>query len=142
MRTIFSIGLLLAASCIPFTAARAEESVPKRSKCLWPAAQDAVQAAPQNHRVILENDKVRVLDVTVPPHTKEPIHAHCWPSVLYITDAGKYIDYGSDGKILFDSRSIAAPPTLPMTIWKEPEAPHAVENLDDTPLHLIRIELK
>jgi hypothetical protein len=142
MRTIFSIGLVLAASCIPFTAARAAESVPKTAKCLWPATQDAVQAAPQNHRVMFENDKVRVLDVTVAPHTKEPMHAHCWASVLYVTEAGKYVDHGPDGKVLFDSRSLATPPKLPMVIYKDPEAPHAVENLDDKPLHLIRVEMK
>jgi quercetin dioxygenase-like cupin family protein len=142
MRTIFSIGLVLAASCIPLTAARAAESVPKTAKCLWDATQDAVQAAPQNHRVIFENDKVRVLDVTVAPHTKEPMHAHCWTSVLYVTEAGKYVDYGLDGKVLFDSRSLATPPKLPMVIYKDPEAPHAVENLDDKPLHLIRVEMK
>jgi hypothetical protein len=142
MRTTFSIGLLLAASCIPFTVTRAAESVPKTAKCLWPATQDAVQAAPQNHSVIFENDKVRVLDVTVAPHTKEPVHAHCWASVLYVTEAGKYVDYGPDGKVLFDSRSLATPPKLPMVIYKDPEAPHAVENLDDKPLHLIRVEMK
>ena len=142
MRTIFSIGLVLAASCIPLTPARTAESVPKTAKCLWDATQDAVQAAPQNHRVIFENDKVRVLDVTVAPHTKEPIHAHCWASVLYVTEAGKYVDYGPDGKVLFDSRSLATPPKLPMVIYKDPEAPHAVENLDDKPLHLIRVEMK
>ena len=142
MRTIFSIGLVLAASCIPLTAAHAAESVPMTAKCLWPATQDAIQAAPQNHRVIFENDKVRVLDVTVAPHTKEPIHAHCSPSVLYVTEAGKYVDYGPDGKVLFDSRSLATPPKLPMVIYKDPEAPHAIENLDDKPLHLIRVEMK
>jgi hypothetical protein len=136
-------SLILAASPNFFAAALASAPAPaKANECPWPVTQDAVQAAPQNHRVIFENDKVRVLDVTVAPHTKEPVHAHCWPSVLYITDAGKYIDYDSDGKILFDSRSVAAPPTLPLTMWKEPEAPHAVENLDDKPLHLIRVELK
>jgi hypothetical protein len=29
-----------------------------------------------------------------------------------------------------------------MVLWKDPEAPHAVENLDDKPLHLVRVELK
>jgi quercetin dioxygenase-like cupin family protein len=91
---------------------------------------------------MFENDKVRVLDVTVAPHTKEPMHAHCWASVLYVTEAGKYVDHGPDGKVLFDSRSLATPPKLPMVIYKEPEAPHAVENLDDKPLHLIRVEMK
>lgn len=143
MRTTLLASLVLVGSPSLFSPVLAAAPAPaKASGCLWPAAQDAIQAAPQNHRVIFENDKVRVLDVTVAPHTKEPIHAHCWPSVLYITDAGNYIDYGSDGKILFDSRSIATPPRLPMVIYKDPEAPHAVENLDDKTLHLIRVEMK
>ena len=30
-----------------------------------------------------------------------------------------------------------------MTMWKEPEAPHAAENLSKTiPIHLIRVEMK
>lgn len=142
MRTMFATGWVLAASCIASTAARAAGPVPNPTTCLWPAAQDAVQAAPQNHRVIFENDKVRVLDVTVAPHTTEPVHAHCWASVLYVMEAGKYVDHGADGRVLFDSRSLATPPELPMVIYKDPEAPHAVENLDDAPLHLIRVEMK
>lgn len=36
-----------------------------------PDATDAVAAAPVNHKVILENDTVRVLEATVPLHSKE-----------------------------------------------------------------------
>jgi hypothetical protein len=46
-------------------------------------ATDAVAAAPQNHKVILENDMVRVLEATVPQHSKEPPHTHPWPSVFF-----------------------------------------------------------
>ena len=142
MRKVLLAGLVFAGAVGFLVAGRAAEPASaKASGCLWSAAQDAVQAAPQNHRVILENDKVRVLDVTVPPRTKESIHAHCWPSVLYVTEAGKYVDYDINGKVLFDSRSMTSPP-LPMVLWKDPEAPHAVENLDDKPLHLVRVELK
>ena len=117
MRRSLMAALALATSPGFFAASLAAEPAPtKVSACAWPAAQDAVRAAPQNHRVILENDKVRVLDVTVLPHTKEPVHAHCWPSVLYITAAGKYVDYDANGKVLFDSRKLAAPPALPMAI--------------------------
>jgi hypothetical protein len=35
------------------------------------------------------------------------------------------------------------PLTFPLTMWKEPEAPHSVENLSQTqPIRLIRVELK
>jgi hypothetical protein len=142
MRKFLLITLALTGTAAFLAAGRAAQTASAKGECLWTSAQDAIQAAPRNHRVVLENDKVRVLDVIVPPHTKENVHAHCWPSVLYITEAGKYIDYDVNGKVLFDSRSLTAAPPLPMTIWKDPEAPHAVENLDDKPLHLVRIELK
>lgn len=142
MRRFLLVGLALTGTVTFLAASRAAAPGSAPTDCPWPAAQDAIQAAPLNHRVIFENDHVRVLDVTVPPHTKENVHAHCWPSVLYITDAGQYVDYDINGKVLFDSRSLASPPALPMTIWKGPEAPHAIDNLDDKPLHLVRVELK
>jgi hypothetical protein len=55
-----------------------------------PDAQDAMIAAPANHKVVLENERVRVLEATVLPHSKEPAHSHIWPGVL--------IGY-SDGKV-------------------------------------------
>jgi hypothetical protein len=142
MHKFLLIALALTGAVMFLAAGQASEPASAKAGCLWPAAQDAIQAAPRNHRVVLENDKVRVLDVIVPAHTKENVHAHCWPSVLYITDAGKYVDYDANGRVLFDSRSLTEAPPLPMIIWKDPEAPHTVENLDDRPLHLVRVELK
>jgi mannose-6-phosphate isomerase-like protein (cupin superfamily) len=122
------------------TAANPSDVAP--AGCAWPQSADAVAAAPGNHHVLLENDQVRVLDVVVPPHTKEPVHAHCSPSVLYIMEASAFIDHDANGKVLLDTREMKTPLTFPMTMWKEPEAPHSVENLSDKPLHLIRVELK
>lgn len=64
----------------------------------WPAAgtcgqtrleaTDAVAAAPRHHKVILENDAVRVLEATVPLHSQEPPHTHPWPSVFFEQTSG------------------------------------------------------
>ncbi len=109
----------------------------------WPENLDAVIAAPDHHTVLLENDSVRVLDVTVLPGVVEPLHSHRWPSVLYIQAAGHFIDRDSEGNVIFDTREMDAPLQLPATMWKEPEAPHSVENLSDTEtIRLIRVELK
>jgi quercetin dioxygenase-like cupin family protein len=48
----------------------------------WGDELDAVVAAPNSHRVVFENEKVRVLEVSVPPGTREPEHTHRWPSVV------------------------------------------------------------
>jgi hypothetical protein len=46
-------------------------------------ATDAVAAEPVAHKVILENDTVRVLEATIPMHGKEVPHTHFWPSVFF-----------------------------------------------------------
>ena len=108
----------------------------------WPDSLDAVAAAPQNHKVVLENERVRVLEVTVRPGEKEPLHMHRMPSVMYVMAEDNIRDYDADGKVLYDSRTDKAPPKTPYTIWMEPQAPHRVENLSKKPLRLLRVELK
>ncbi|MDO9274483.1 MAG: hypothetical protein Q7T92_02920 [Lutibacter sp.] len=104
---------------------------------------DAVIAAPKNHKILMENDKVRVLEVTLLPGETEEVHHHQWPSVLYIQEAGDFIDYNENGKIILDTRQLKTPLTFPMTMWKDPEAPHSVENLSKTiTIRLIRVEMK
>ncbi|UCA56578.1 MULTISPECIES: nuclear transport factor 2 family protein [Aequorivita] len=109
----------------------------------WPSELDAVIAAPKNHKILLENDKVRVLEVTLAPGEKEALHHHRWPSALYIQEAGDFIDYEGDGNVIFDSRQLPEPLPMPFTMYKEPEAPHSVVNLSKTkPIRLIRVEMK
>lgn len=108
----------------------------------WPADLDAVIAAPKNHKILMENEKVRVLEVFLSPGETEPLHHHQWPSVLYIQEAGDFIDYDGNGNVIFDSRE-APPLQFPLTMWKDSEAPHAVVNLSKTiPIRLVRVEMK
>jgi|GEM_PF-480982 len=109
----------------------------------WPKELDALTAAPDNHKVLLENKAVRVLEVTLAPDTIEPLHSHQWPSVLYFQSAGDFIDRDAEGETIMDSRTLSEPMTFPLTMWKGPEAPHAVENLSRTQsIRLIRVEIK
>lgn len=108
----------------------------------WPPELDAVIAAPVNHTVLLENDRVRVLEVTMAPREVENLHHHQWPSVLYVMEAGHFIDRDADGQVVVDTREMEGFPPLPFTMWKDAEAPHSVENLSDSPIRLIRVELK
>lgn len=60
-----------------------------QDKSDFPDGFDAVQAAPNSHKVIFENEFVRVLEVTVPPAgTTEPMHHHRWPSFFLDWDTG------------------------------------------------------
>lgn len=138
MRSLFCAALVLSACATKPTPPASQAAEPAG----WPDKLDAVIAAPDNHRILLENERVRVLEVTMQPHTKEPVHVHRWPSVLYIDKAGEFIDYDGQGKVLFDSRTAKEPIKYPVTQWLAAQAPHAVENLSAEPVHLIRVELK
>lgn len=85
---------------------------------------------------------MRVLDVTVRPGEREPVHAHRWLSVLYIMSEDAIRNYDGEGKLLYDSRTDKTPRKFPMTIWLPYQAPHSVENLSKNPVRLLRVELK
>src|SRR4051794_27018543 len=59
----------------------------------WTPENDALVAAPQQHNLLFENDEVRVLEVSVPPGLREPLHAHRYASVLYYLSAAHMKEY-------------------------------------------------
>jgi len=40
-----------------------------------------------------------------------------------------FIDRDGEGKAIFDTRQLPSPLVFSATMWKDPEAPHSVENL-------------
>ena len=108
----------------------------------WPESLDAVLAAPGNHRKVLENDRVRVLDVTVAPGENERLHNHRMPSVLYVISERDIQDFDAAGELLFDSRTLKEPVKTPYVQWMPPQPTHRVFNRSKEPLRLIRVELK
>ena len=113
------------------------QGVSDLDKC-WTPENEALAAAPQNHKLIFDNDVVRVLEVAVPPGVREPLHAQRYPSVLYYISAAHLKEYSpgipaverghkEDGSVIF----------LPIG------PPHQMENLESAkPLKAIRVELK
>lgn len=104
----------------------------------WTPANDALAAAPENHKLLFENDDVRVLEVTVEPGVREPLHAHRYPSVMYYLSAAHMKEY-SPGMAAVDHprKDDGAVVFLPVG------PPHQMENLESSkPLKAIRVELK
>jgi hypothetical protein len=104
-----------------------------QDKSGFPDGYDAVQAAPNTHKVIFENEFVRVLEVSVPPPgTTIPMHHHRWPSFLLDWDTGggsPHIRYHrADGSVT-DSPSTEEPvhPGRWNVEWMKPEPMHAIE---------------
>jgi hypothetical protein len=109
------------------------------NKWTWPPSMDAVVAAPGSHRVLFENDDVRVLEVTIAAGHREPEHTHRYPSVM-IVDGPARIRYYRGDTLTFSSPPDPGPAGTRAS-WLAPEGPHSVENVDDHPYHAIRVEL-
>ncbi|MGO9352157.1 MAG: hypothetical protein ACLP3C_15530 [Mycobacterium sp.] len=107
----------------------------------WPTTMDALLAAPASHRVLLENDRVRVLDVVIEPGTREPEHTHQAPSLMIIDEPARIRYYAGD-ELRFESHARSGAPPGVRVRWMEPEGPHSVENIDQHRYHAIRVELK
>ena len=106
----------------------------------WPPELDALIAAPDNHKLILENEKVRVLDTLIHPGDTTPVHTHANPSVFYILSWSDFIRYDGDGNVTTDTRQNESVP--PNVLWSEPIGPHAIKNVGDADLHVIGVEVK
>ena len=93
--------------------------------------------------MLFENERVRVLEVTVPPHTREPRHTHRWPSVMHRERYGTGRYYDATGKMVHEFTEVPpAGASNPRARWQEPEAPHSVENTGDVADRFIRVEIK
>jgi len=123
-----------------------------QDKSGFPDGYDAVQAAPNSHRVIFENALVRVLEVTMPPVGKtEPLHHHRWPSFFLDWDTGgpsPHVRYHRGDGTVVDQPSEPSPkhPGHWSVQWMKPEPLHAIETVEFPPSPdepgLIRVELK
>ena len=73
----------------------------------WDPALDAVVAAPANHKVLYENERLRVLEVILGPDEEEPVHHHRWPSVFVFDQVQPPLhDFTPDGVMLPPNRDV------------------------------------
>lgn len=107
----------------------------------WPRELDALSAAPENHKLLFENDSVRVLDTIIEPDRVTPLHTHCWPATLYVLSSGDFIRRDENGVVIFDSRN-SAPLLQGAALWISPLPPHTLENAGKTEIRIIAVEIK
>lgn len=108
----------------------------------WPDELDALIAAPDHHQLLLENERVRVLDTRIPPGGSTPVHTHRWPAWLYVLSWSDFVRYDDKGKVLLDSRTVESLKVPPTTVWAAALPPHSLENVGNNDLHVISVELK
>jgi hypothetical protein len=112
------------------------------SKNLWPPQLDALTAAPQHHKLLFENEFVRVLDAHIPAGETTNLHTHQYPATHYFLSFSDFIRYDAQGNVMADSRSLSSRPTAGIALWSAPLPPHALENVGNCDLHVVSVEIK
>ena len=98
-------------------------------------AQDPVKVAPDHFTVLLENERVRVLDFHTTAGVKIPMHSHPAYISYSISGAGKTRFTSADGKVK------EQPAKTGKATWHEAET-HASEYHGTGSAHVLLIELK
>ncbi len=108
-----------------------------------PQAYFPLTAAPENHKVLLENEFVLVLDVSIPPAATVPAHLHPWPAVFITLAQAQLAFRNLDGVLIRETRPRLTDGDRPLVEWREADRmPATVTNLSDHEQRAIRIELK
>ena len=97
-------------------------------------SEDPVKVAPHAYKVLLENDRIRVLDFRLGPGEKTAMHRH--PAYV--------VHVLSPSKVKFttpEGRSLEIENKPGETFWHN-EGSHAAENTGTKQFHALEIELK
>jgi predicted metal-dependent enzyme (double-stranded beta helix superfamily) len=114
----------------------------------WDPALDAAIAAPANHKVVFENDRLRVLEVILEPGEEEPLHHHRWPSVFVFDQVqGPIHDFAPDGTQLPPNRDVMQALAKwdgkgCLVVEMAPQPLGRVLNASPKAVHGIRVEMK
>jgi hypothetical protein len=96
---------------------------------------DPLKVTPATHKLLFENQFVRVIESKAPAGETEPKHEHPHSVTVYLADADSEIRTFPDGKTNRVHRKAGT------AAWSEAVV-HEIKNVGATPSHTIRIELK
>jgi len=117
-------------------------TTPKPDPWPWPDALDGPIAAADHHRVLFENDRVRVLETRIPAGDTAPVHTHRAPSVLYVLSGSSFIRRDERGAVMLDTTKLDPPFVMPPVLWSDFTPAHTIENTGPDDLLVIGVELK
>lgn len=96
---------------------------------------DGLKASPQNFKLLLENEYVRMLEYSLKPGEKDTPHTHPAKS-SYIVSGGKIKVYLENGEtLIFDEKAGTA-------AWSDYVGKHYVENIGNTTVTIVLTEIK
>ena len=120
----------------------ANDNQPADQDWPWSDSLDALVAAPDHHSLLFENESVRILDTRIGPGEITPLHTHKWSSAFYVQSWSDFVRRDDKGNVALDSRQVESLATPPKALWSDSSPPHTLENVGNTDLWVIAVEVK
>ena len=80
-----------------------------------------LEAAPDYHKPVLENEFVLVLDVSIPAGATVPAHVHPWPAVFITLQPGHLVFRNLAAQVVREVRPSESVLARPKVEWREPD---------------------
>jgi hypothetical protein len=117
----------------------------------YPMSYDSVKAAPNSHKLLYEDTKLRFIEVTIRPGEQEPMNGQPYPSVYMhdrpMPDTAQIVEIKLDPNSALNGQGAghgSAPPGVefPTCDTMPPVAPHQITNHSASPIHYYSLEFK
>ena len=129
-RTMNRFFLLSALSLVLVSPLSAEQATASQ-----PLSVDALTASPENFRLVLENENVRVLEYTLLPGQKDHQHTHPARVAHVISGGTLRVGFPDGTSMVFEEK-------VGESSWSNPSPLHDTENIGTTPIKILLVEVK
>lgn len=109
---------------------------------LEPDELDGVIASGQHHRVIFENERVRVIETVIPVGELTDIHTHRRSTAMHVVSGDHFVRRDAAGTVEFDTREQTPSFEMPRIMWSEDNPAHTIENVGSVDMVFIGVEIK
>jgi len=96
---------------------------------------DGVKVSPENFKILLENEFVRIVEYTLKPGEKDNLHTHP-PKSGYVESGGTLRIYPENGEAFISDEKTGH------TFWSDYVGKHYDENIGSTTVKIILTEIK
>jgi hypothetical protein len=102
---------------------------------------DGPVADPGHHRVVFENEHVRVIETLIRPGDATEVHTHLRRHLTVVRSGTHFVRRDTSGTVLVDTRD-DPDFEMPGQIWSDGIPAHTLENAGGDDIALTSIELK
>ena len=103
---------------------------------------DGPIADPEHHRVVFENEHVRVMETIIGVGDRTPLHTHLPKHLMVAASGSHFVRRDASGAVVFDTRATEPPSVIKPVDWSDGTPAHTLENTGEDVIHVTAIELK